>query len=445
VADLQLHHIDPRKPFVLKTDASDYAVGAVLEQFPNIDGMPELADIKPGASIPVAFMSRKLSTGQRTRWDTRDKETYAVISALDKWSSYIMYNRVLILTDHKSLQSWYKEHVVGAGPSGRRARWHSKLNNFNIEVVHIPGVNNEVGDAMSRWAYPASQGLLDVSWHVTQEDYDEMKTQQREERETELNCPFVTHPMDDEPGPKISMVRMVPKEEFSCCAAVTRSQTAKAQEASRQAPTHNLSTQRPAHDPLVSPSSSATSAPAPTETPNAFTGGPPTSSIVHPSDSTALPKASHPDTSTRHHGGQGTSGASVSRDVNPTTPDIHASSAAMGGAGALLDMNWKKYYEECPTFSKVWVQIEADQEWPTGFRTVEEKLLKGGMWCIPKGLTGKALREHHSAAGHIGGDRLMKEATRHYTFADDSYARKLAEGIQKGCEVCQACEHPHQP
>jgi hypothetical protein len=73
VADLELYHIDPAKPFVLRTDASDYAVGAVLEQFPLVEGIPDLADVKPGASIPVAFMSRKLTTGQRQTWDTRNK------------------------------------------------------------------------------------------------------------------------------------------------------------------------------------------------------------------------------------------------------------------------------------------------------------------------------------------------------------------------------------
>ena len=63
-------------------------------------------------------MSRKLAGGQRTRWDTRDKETYAVVSALNKWASYIGYNTVLVLTDHKILESWYNEHVAGLGPVG---------------------------------------------------------------------------------------------------------------------------------------------------------------------------------------------------------------------------------------------------------------------------------------------------------------------------------------
>ena len=196
VADLELHHLDPRKPFALKTDASDYAVGAALEQFPNLDGVPELKDIKPGASVPVAFMSRKFSEGQRKRWDTRDKETYGVVSALDKWASYIGYNPVLVLTDHKSLESWHKEHIAGQGPVGRRARWHMKLNKFNLEVVHVPGVDNVVGDALSRWAYPASQAYEDVSWHGTKEDTAKAREEIKKERQEERECPKAQHPAD---------------------------------------------------------------------------------------------------------------------------------------------------------------------------------------------------------------------------------------------------------
>ena len=57
-----------------------------MEQFPNLDGVPEMKDIKPGETVPVAFMSWKSSEGQRKRWDTGEKETYGVVSALDKWA-----------------------------------------------------------------------------------------------------------------------------------------------------------------------------------------------------------------------------------------------------------------------------------------------------------------------------------------------------------------------
>ena len=58
---------DPCKPFVLETDASDYAVGGVLSQ----------KDAE-GNLRPVAFFSRKLegSPGKRQMgWSVREKET----------------------------------------------------------------------------------------------------------------------------------------------------------------------------------------------------------------------------------------------------------------------------------------------------------------------------------------------------------------------------------
>ena len=178
--NLELQHLDTSKPFILRTDASDFAIGAVLEQFTEISGPPTISDLrnlKPGSTKPVAFMSRKLTNGQATKWDTRDKETYAVVSALEKWASYIGYSPVTILTDHKSLESWWKEHIdLATGPSApRRLRWHCKLNLFELEIVHVPGSSNGVPDALSRWAYPASKAWEERSKHGTLEDAQEMK------------------------------------------------------------------------------------------------------------------------------------------------------------------------------------------------------------------------------------------------------------------------------
>ena len=62
-----------------------------------------------------------------------------------------------------------------SGLSGRRGRWHQKLSRFNLTVVCIRGVENGVADALSRYAYPASQAFLDVSWHGSAEDDREMR------------------------------------------------------------------------------------------------------------------------------------------------------------------------------------------------------------------------------------------------------------------------------
>ena len=70
--------VDSDKGFMLRTDASDYAVGAVLKQV-RCDG----------THVPVAFRSRVLGKGQRWTWTAREKETYAIVCALRKWSRYI--------------------------------------------------------------------------------------------------------------------------------------------------------------------------------------------------------------------------------------------------------------------------------------------------------------------------------------------------------------------
>ena len=49
-----LHLVDPDRGFVLRTDASDYAVGAVLEQV-----------LDDERHVPEAFWSRLLAEGQR--------------------------------------------------------------------------------------------------------------------------------------------------------------------------------------------------------------------------------------------------------------------------------------------------------------------------------------------------------------------------------------------
>ena len=151
--------------FSLRTDASDYAIGAVLEQV-----------LDDGRHVPVAFWSRVLAEGQRRTWTPREKEAYAIVMALRKWAGYIALYPVTVCTDHQSLQSWHKEHVdTPSGPASRRARWHETLAKFDLTVVYIPGKDNTVADCLSRWAYPASKGMTDISAHGDEAETAEAK------------------------------------------------------------------------------------------------------------------------------------------------------------------------------------------------------------------------------------------------------------------------------
>ena len=114
----------------------------------------------------------------------------------------------------------------------------------------------------------------------------------------------------------------------------------------------------------------------------------------------------------------------------------------------LLAEDWAAEYRQCPVWSEPWQQVKEAQRsgrWPRGYRIAAGRMLKGGLWCVPTALAGAVLRAHHAAAGHVGGQRLWKEALRHFHFADNEKAYTMAMRTQAQCSTCQACEHPHQP
>ena len=162
-AELELFYLNPDQPFVLRADASDRAIGAVLEQE------------RSSQWVPVGFFSRKLGKSQRN-WTPREKETYAVVSALRKWAGWVGLQPVLITTDHKSLEDWVTEKVdTPSGPAARRARWHETLSKFDLSVKYVPGKDNIVADAMSRFAYPACKTFQDAIYHGSEAARQEMK------------------------------------------------------------------------------------------------------------------------------------------------------------------------------------------------------------------------------------------------------------------------------
>ena len=165
LGQLELFLVDPAKGFVLRTDTSDYAVGAVLEQIRD-----------DGSHVLVAFCSRILAEGQRRTWTAREKETYAIVCALRNWSGNIGLQPVVVCTDYQSLQSWHKEHAdTLSGQAARRARWHETFANFNLSVVYVPGEDDTVADCLSRWAYPAGKAWMDISSRGDAEETEEAK------------------------------------------------------------------------------------------------------------------------------------------------------------------------------------------------------------------------------------------------------------------------------
>ena len=101
-------------------------------------------------------------------WSIREKETYAIVLMLLKFRSWLASSaiHIKVLTDHQSLKDWYTEDLNSMiGTVGRRGRWHAFLSEFILTVCYVQGKDQQVSDALSRWAYPACPDTQDMNFH----------------------------------------------------------------------------------------------------------------------------------------------------------------------------------------------------------------------------------------------------------------------------------------
>jgi hypothetical protein len=128
-----LRTADPNLPFSITTDASDFAVGAVLEQEDAY------------GKRPVAFHSRTLNSAQRN-WPTYDKEMFAIMEATRIWEIYLVGKKFDVYTDHMPLRYLRNQAKLPR----RHADYLDWLSRFNFEIHYKPGRTNAAADALSR-------------------------------------------------------------------------------------------------------------------------------------------------------------------------------------------------------------------------------------------------------------------------------------------------------
>ena len=117
------------------TDASDVAVGAVLQQ--HIDG----------AWQPISYFSRKMKPAE-TRYSTFDRELLAIYLAIKHFRHFLEGRHFHVLTDHKPLVIALNNRSDHHSP--RQARQLDYISQFTTVIRHVKGSDNVVADALSR-------------------------------------------------------------------------------------------------------------------------------------------------------------------------------------------------------------------------------------------------------------------------------------------------------
>jgi hypothetical protein len=124
---------DTRKPFVLRTDASDIGIGAVLLQESE------------GVLFPVAYASKKLLSRERA-YSIMEKECLAIVWAVKKFRVYLYGASFTLQTDHQPLAYLNRSKFT----NDRITRWALFLQPYQILIQAIKGSQNVGADYLSR-------------------------------------------------------------------------------------------------------------------------------------------------------------------------------------------------------------------------------------------------------------------------------------------------------
>lgn len=128
-----LKYPDFDREFILTTDASNFAIGAILSQG------------SIGSDKPVAYASRTLNESE-VNYSTIEKELLAIVWATKYFRPYLFGRKFKIVTDHKPLQ-WVMSLKE---PNSRLTRWRLKLSEYDFTVIYKKGKHNTNADALSR-------------------------------------------------------------------------------------------------------------------------------------------------------------------------------------------------------------------------------------------------------------------------------------------------------
>ena len=158
-----LVHLQADAPTCLITDASDVAVGAVLQQKIN------------SVWSPIAFFSRKLQPAE-TRYSTFDRELLAVYLAIRHFRHFVEGRSFFVVTDHKpltfALTNPSKQH------SPRQIRHLDFVSQFTTDIRFLQGSSNLAANALSRVEVDTLNTPLDS---ISSIDYTAMARAQQDD------------------------------------------------------------------------------------------------------------------------------------------------------------------------------------------------------------------------------------------------------------------------
>ena len=124
---------DVNKPFVLRTDASYYGLGAVILQ--EYDGILK----------PVCYAGKKLNASE-IKYSVIEKECYGIVWGINRFKEFLYGKEFVLQTDHLPLR--YLGNMKNK--NDRLYRWILSIQSYSFRIEYIKGKENVCSDMLSR-------------------------------------------------------------------------------------------------------------------------------------------------------------------------------------------------------------------------------------------------------------------------------------------------------
>lgn len=163
---------DPNAELELRTDASSFAIGAILyqrHQDPQFSGV-------------ITYYSKTLSPTEQ-KYSATERELLAAFRAVTELKHFLIGKPFILVTDHAAL-SLLTNHK---DPHYRLSRWVAGLFSFDFKVVHKSGATHCDADAMSRIEAPDDSEDLKQAELIIQSLRIDENNNEIDSQETEID------------------------------------------------------------------------------------------------------------------------------------------------------------------------------------------------------------------------------------------------------------------
>lgn len=164
-------------PLTIFTDASDFAIGASLQQKIGDDWQP------------LEFFSKKLSPAEM-KYGAYDRELLAIYQAVRHFRHMVEGREFSIHTDHKPITFAFRKKDHQCSP--RQFRHLDYISQFTTDIRHISGEDNVVADTLSR--VEEVHCILDYETLASEQRDDTELRRYLEDKESGLDLKLVNIP-----------------------------------------------------------------------------------------------------------------------------------------------------------------------------------------------------------------------------------------------------------